>query len=541
MTPTQIKLKSIFLPVLLQSVCFIIGYTFLHWLLFIKFNIYPLNEEVLELFLPLGLPWLVILIWSRKNTNRIQKKTSNGRGDPRLGIQFVIWILMGITTIIAQTYIDSATGKLTVLNDITSINKTEKTKYYKIQKFYIDKNQVKVHEDSYLSGKHNEDLNFSLHCLVPIALDSLDTTASAVKAWIGLRYTASISSDKSQAEKKQFWQKFQNESQSKFDQQNISQFVYLERLGVNDDRGKYLEALSDQNIPAPKDVAILLPVNEPFESRNGNKLPWTLAVFAGCATGLFLFLLAVKVDEPITTDNSPLLQDAEKESDLKEFLMVFVPKEGFFITPIIIDLNILIFLIMVCCGLGLISFESNELIRWGANYGPATKGGEWWRLLTSTFLHGGLMHVMANMFGFLFVGIFLEPLMGRWRFLFAYLFTGIVASCTSLWWHPAIVSVGASGAIFGIYGVFLTLIVTRVFPKELSKPLLLSTSVFIGYNLLAGLGGGIDNAAHIGGLLSGIAMGLVFRSAVKAQVLENILKSEEIDQLEEGHSDSNTI
>jgi membrane associated rhomboid family serine protease len=198
----------------------------------------------------------------------------------------------------------------------------------------------------------------------------------------------------------------------------------------------------------------------------------------------------------------------ERPGNAKEELRFYLPREGFFITPIIIYLNILVFILMVFSGLGFISFNAGDLIPWGANYRPLTTNGEWWRLVTSTFLHGGIMHLLANMYGLLFVGIFLEPRLGKTKYAIIYLVTGILASITSLWWHKATVSVGASGAIFGLYGVFLALLATRIFPKAFSKAMLVSTLIFIGYNLLMGFAGGIDNAAHMGGLISGFIIGL---------------------------------
>jgi membrane associated rhomboid family serine protease len=204
-----------------------------------------------------------------------------------------------------------------------------------------------------------------------------------------------------------------------------------------------------------------------------------------------------------------------KDTDLKETLEFFIPREGFFITPILINLNLLIYIIMVLAGLGIVSFKSLDLLHWGANFRPYTINGQWWRLLSSIFLHGGLMHILANMIGLLFVGVFLEPLLGRTKYTIIYLTTGIIASLTSLWWHTATISIGASGAIFGLYGLFLSLMLLKVFPKDFSKEFLLSTLLFVGYNLLMGLAGGIDNAAHIGGLVSGFIIGFILTPSFK--------------------------
>jgi rhomboid protease GluP len=108
--------------------------------------------------------------------------------------------------------------------------------------------------------------------------------------------------------------------------------------------------------------------------------------------------------------------------------------------------------------------------------------------------------------------------LGKTRYAIIYLTTGILASLSSLYFHEPAVSIGASGAIFGLYGVFLSLLLTNVFPKDFSKAFLVSTLIFIGYNLLMGFAGaGIDNAAHIGGLLSGFIIGIILYPQLKRQ------------------------
>jgi membrane associated rhomboid family serine protease len=204
-----------------------------------------------------------------------------------------------------------------------------------------------------------------------------------------------------------------------------------------------------------------------------------------------------------------------KDTDMKFFLAIFVPRKDFFITPVLIDVNSFVFMVMVFAGLGFVSFQADDLINWGANFKPLTTDDEWWRLITSTFLHGGIMHLVANMVGLIFVGIFLEPRIGSKKFAVIYLVTGILASITSIIWHEATVSVGASGAIFGLYGLFLALMLTKAYPKEFNKVFLISTVVFIGFNLVIGITGGIDNAAHLGGLVSGFVIGLLLSRQLK--------------------------
>ncbi len=211
------------------------------------------------------------------------------------------------------------------------------------------------------------------------------------------------------------------------------------------------------------------------------------------------------------TDQEVNQQDSiEAPGEEKGVFSVLVPTKGYYVTPIIIDLNILVFILMCLSGAGVMLPDNESLLKWGANFRPLTLEGQPWRLLTNCFLHIGILHLLFNMYALLYIGVLLERRLGSWRFGICYLVTGILASITSLYWHPMTISAGASGAIFGMYGVFLAMLTTNLIDKTQRKTLLISIAVFVGYNLLNGMKGGIDNAAHIGGLLSGIILGYSF-------------------------------
>ncbi len=210
-----------------------------------------------------------------------------------------------------------------------------------------------------------------------------------------------------------------------------------------------------------------------------------------------------------------LLPPATTSEQIKDFFSIFVPSKESFVTPILMDINIAIFILMVISGVGIMLPDTGSLIEWGANFKVLTLNGQWWRLFTNCFLHIGIIHLFMNMYALLYIGALLEPILGKIRFITAYLLAGILASLNSLWWHDLGVSAGASGAIFGMYGVFLALLSTDLIEKEARKTLLTSISIFVGFNLLNGLKGGIDNAAHIGGLLSGVVIGYAFIPSLK--------------------------
>ncbi|NWJ49757.1 MAG: rhomboid family intramembrane serine protease [Bacteroidetes bacterium] len=194
---------------------------------------------------------------------------------------------------------------------------------------------------------------------------------------------------------------------------------------------------------------------------------------------------------------------------------IFIPTEGYFITPILLNVNILIFLVMVISGMNILNADNASLIKWGANLKPITLDGQWWRLMSCCFLHTGLIHIMMNMFALVCVGFLLEPLIGKLRFLSAYLLTGFGSSLFSLWYNDLVISAGASGAIFGLFGVFIAMLTTNLIEKSARKLLLIPIAFFVIFNLVNGLRAGIDGAAHFGGFITGLFIGYAFYPSLK--------------------------
>lgn len=220
---------------------------------------------------------------------------------------------------------------------------------------------------------------------------------------------------------------------------------------------------------------------------------------------------AQRINFTPSAEGDPLHQPHQTSTGkIKGFFSIFIPTDGYYITPIVVNLNIIVFILMIIAGVNIMLPDTESLIAWGANFRPSTLDGQPWRLLTSCFLHIGIFHLLMNLYALVYIGLMLEPRLGKTRFLTAYILAGIAGSATSLYWHDLTVSAGASGAIFGMYGVFLAMLTTNLIEKTARRTLLTSIMIFVGYNLLNGLKGGIDNAAHLGGLISGIAIGYAF-------------------------------
>jgi rhomboid protease GluP len=184
------------------------------------------------------------------------------------------------------------------------------------------------------------------------------------------------------------------------------------------------------------------------------------------------------------------------------------------ITTTLVGMNVAVYVVMVLTGVSPRHPSSQHLLQWGANWGPLSLGAEPWRILASTYVHGGVIHIALNMWCLWNLGFLAERVFDPWTYVLTYTSCGIAGSLASLWWDPLTPSVGASGAIFGLAGALITALYLGHLPisKQAIRGTLNSLLMFAGYNLFFGVvfaGIGIDNAAHIGGLLAGLALGAV--------------------------------
>ncbi len=174
------------------------------------------------------------------------------------------------------------------------------------------------------------------------------------------------------------------------------------------------------------------------------------------------------------------------------------------VTVALVAINVLVYLLLTVTG----GSEDNvNLYRWGAKYGPAIADGEWWRLILPMFMHIGFFHLLTNSIGLLIFGSIAERLLGSPAYLAIYLITGVLGNVASFVMSPAL-GAGASGAVFGVIGAFgVYLLLNRQVMGEVARQALTSVAFIIALNIGIGfVTAGIDNAAHVGGLLGGMFM-----------------------------------
>ena len=202
----------------------------------------------------------------------------------------------------------------------------------------------------------------------------------------------------------------------------------------------------------------------------------------------------------------------EREKAEKFHATVFNSQQTTYVTYGLILVNILIYFATVIYSGNWFDFDTKSLMDLGANYGPSTLNGEYWRYFTSIFLHGSLVHMAINMQSLYYLGTYVERLYGSKHFFVIYILSGLLGSAFSNLLDPTVVSVGASGAVFGTAAAFLVLLYkpSLNIPKSFSNDLLYSVGFFFVYNIFYGITkSGIDNGAHLGGAIGGLIFGFL--------------------------------
>lgn len=479
----KLKYQLIFRPLCILSLTLIFGYLLIDGVVLKPNHYFNFNEEIFLLYVPMALPWIPLYFFMLPRFNLLKPK--NDRANVNFPLLFLSWIVITLSTVLALSYLQKAAGKMEHLQNITEFEKKGSPHYCTLHNIFIWNEKYGLYNESSISSK-GATLNYNICITLPIFEKTRDTVRQDCSYWLSVEYHKSISNRLSAESKAQAYNDFKEHVVREIGETNFNQFEYLELLGNNKLRQRSENAILESSLVRYKDPIYFKQVKEPFEKRFGNLILWfciTLLV-GGLIIGTIIFATKLKSEDPV------VLNSLQRETDSFSFAAL-KPREGFHSTPILMLLNILVFVCMVVAGDGFFSFHISSLLKWGANHKLEVLNGEWWRLITNMFLHAGIFHLLLNMFALLYIGTLLEPIIGKTKFWGYYILTGVIASLSSISMHAQAISVGASGAIFGMFGIFLAFLIKGLFPKTMNKIFLKNTLLFVGFNLIMGMTGNV--------------------------------------------------
>ncbi|MEJ5994166.1 rhomboid family intramembrane serine protease [Pedobacter sp. Du54] len=224
----------------------------------------------------------------------------------------------------------------------------------------------------------------------------------------------------------------------------------------------------------------------------------------------------VATQDPDYFEKAPLTA----KNKIKNIFYLFLPQKNYLVTPILILANTayffiytffarLIIILFLRYSISLRDFIVNTGYYVGANSRDLViNEQQYWRLFTHQFVHISIFHLFFNMYALAYIGLMLENKLGTKKYVSTYIISGICGGTLSLAYHESGFMAGASGAIMGLFGAFLALLLSKAFEKNATKALLISTVAVLAIMLINGsLKQRVDNAAHVGGLISGFVIG----------------------------------
>lgn len=494
------KFVHIFLPLALAAPLFALGYSLFNWQIIQNLRL-PLDKDLVAFWFPFILSGglVYVLIRPRLRSLRLSEK----RNVPFLYAMAAV-LITTIPTVIAQSYVAKASGRMTRVDNASEIPSVAASKFYSIDTAVcLDRRNTHGTLTVQPAGSNNSELEFEAYAAVPVCADR----AGRTPFWIGIEYSETFHNDPWGSANKARYESFVRRSTKMLDGEDPRLYRYFQRVETGQAQRNFEKALRKAGVPTDPPPTILVPHRERFEQRTGNSIRLALETLGwGILAWLVLSLLP-------TVDHHKISARETREHSPSVVAAFLVPRRDAYGGAILLDLNIVVFLAMVFAGLGVASFQVDDLIDWGASYGPLDHGVGLFRLISSQFVHGGLMHLASNLYGLLFAIIFLLPVAQNMRLILCYLVSGLGGAVASLLVHPNAVSVGASGSIMGLWGTVLILVLLkdrRVAP--LARPILFNVAIFAGLTLLLGaIDPQVDNAAHIGGLITGMLLGaLIF-------------------------------
>ncbi len=462
-----------------------------------------LKEELINYWIPVGLTCLVILLLLRPRIHLLYVNWSNKKGYSFY--QFVAFLIIGVPFIMLQINIDCLGYGLVKVDNVNKIESLKGEKYFEIASYSAEPDHLFEYTDANYSGRHNSTLNFNYYGAIPF-----QTENALPKYWFCYSTSSSVSSSSTQRTKDNTYTSFVNDARNQIRKKSKDSVTYFERILYSNDQDGFLNALGDNVITKLGNSPVFLkPQTGAFAERKGSSLkPFVIALIAG---HLIFFLMLFMP----TLNNSAVARFKSaggfSQNDIS-FFKEIRPRKGFFATHILFALNLIIFICMVLVGSDVINPGVKTLVQWGGVQKGLIESGEYYRLITANFIHSGLFHLITNMAGLVIVGIFLESDIKPLRTFLIYILTGIASAYSVVYMSGDAVSVGASGAIMGMFGCMFGLLAFK--KSDPSNWLIL---IFIGLpTLLFGLLiPGINNAAHFTGFISGFLLSIPIQTSYR--------------------------
>jgi len=503
----RIKLRYIFLRYLIFSLAFVLIYSFLAWLLFYRNNVFNLYEEVVAFLLPYILSFIIVAFGLDREIKLLDVKGKRENGY--FLYKFFIAFLLAITLFAALQYVESTVSTAKEVDNVYEITNPEDFDCYKINSFVVHKELVETSSTSMNSGtRFNDKLTFYIYFATPIADSSETVDILNHKYWCGINYSETHNKPWKSEKKLALWREFEKNGKSYYRKFYFKGFKYFEVVPESATKYYYISAIKSAKNKVPEEeLVILKPVDEPISKKASNRLDWAIGVYIFTSLIVLLMILFPSLNYK---KFKKYLDGAEYNDDFKPvYKLHIIPRGQHYVYVILIYINIAVFFANLFLNrffpdihlnlVDLLSFSRNEVLR-----------GEVWRIFTYMFLETSIINLLWYNFILSYTGFFLEPLIGRKKFLILYFISGIGAIVYAGLLHnnQDLIS-GSEGAIFGVIGAMFVMLANWRVEKNVAN-FLIAIFIYGGITVYLGMTGALDTTLYLGGILAGMIVALFF-------------------------------
>ena len=426
----------------------------------------------------------------------------------REGMLMLAWAVLAIPTCASVVTLSRLIDPLQSVSIVAEIDPVSPERYYDIERVVPDFDVGGVADTIKPYGNNESELRVTYYIVIPLVVDGSVYPATH-PYWHGFEFSRVVSRSLSDAAIDAKFQRFYKRSVQDVLEYDFASADYLEVVQPSEALHRYRDATAFAGLPPEAPAVVLVARQGEFGDRADTpKLFLLWSVIVGWPL-YFVVLAFPGVDPEALRQLEQGDPDPDAEPWTESFLaMLFVPTNENWFTPIVSLVIVGVYVAMLYAGVDWMSPTVEDVLAWGGNSRAYTIGqGEYWRLLTNVFVHYGIQHVIFNVMGILLIAFFASTVYHQGFQFTVFLLSGLCGSLASVLVQDSVVSAGASGAFFGLFGALAALSLKRIVPWWEFTPLY----VFAGCMLLLGLFPGIDNLAHVGGLLCGLVMGLCYR------------------------------
>ncbi|WP_413191195.1 rhomboid family intramembrane serine protease [Psychrobacter sp. AT9] len=522
----KLKLKQVFLPYLGLSILTILLFGALRWLLDIYLDVLPLKEGYWDFIIPCLLSVLVITIWMWPRYELLTL-TSDKRSSS--SCFFVAMVLaLAIPLLISQNYLSKAAYEIIEVDSLNDIRHYPKQKYFKVGNV----EPVKSERVSYIetqvvvNGRYFEStLHIDYYIVTPFT--------AADNIWLGSSYHTKYDNRADQNIKDRQYSAFINDSSYRYAAADLSNIRYFRKLKSSNDRSAYLYTISKTNKQSNLPPLVLVPESEIFVDSLDRDFVWGFGSFFIGMGLCFLLILAADIDNqekkgtrkrtPIKKQK-PVKKRAPVSDVSKSLVTLFRSNKKRPATLVLILTCIGAFILTVFMGMDIINPLSRQVNSVGGLTMDALQAGQYWQVVISLFVHAGIIHLVMSLAMLFSVGYILEKVLGPARFMITFFICGIFSNILGALYYDMDMA-GAWGAILGMFGIAITLVIYKIFNKKYREIYGATVAVILTILLSSMFVAFINTLSYMVYYLLTLCVGMIFGVVIVMTQKQSLLRN----------------